>query len=80
MGGPIALVEEGDLILIDVPARRLDIVGIKGEKKNPAEIDRILQERRATWKGFTPKYAHGLLGRYTRHAVSAMKGAYLADD
>ena len=34
-GGPIALVEEGDLILIDIAARRLEIVGVKGEKRPP---------------------------------------------
>ncbi len=33
-GGPIALVEEGDLIEIDIPERKLNIIGIKGEKKN----------------------------------------------
>lgn len=80
VGGPIALVQEGDLIRIDVAARRLDIVGVNGEARTPEEIDLILQERRARWPGFTSRYTHGLLGRYTRHAVSAMKGAYLADD
>ena len=41
-GGPIAFVEEGDLIEIDVEARRLEIVGIKGERKTPKEIDAVL--------------------------------------
>ena len=34
-GGPIALVEEGDLIQIDIPARVLAIVGVRGERKTP---------------------------------------------
>ena len=37
-GGPIALVEEGDLIYINVFERRLEIVGIKGEKRSPKEV------------------------------------------
>ena len=41
-GGPIALVEEGDLIEIDVMERKLNIVGIHGEKKTPEEIDAVL--------------------------------------
>ena len=76
-GGPIAFVEEGDLIEIDVEARRLEIVGIHGERKTPEEIDAVLKERRKNWKGFTSKYRHGLLKLYAEHAVSAMKGAYM---
>ena len=76
-GGPIAFVEEGDLIEIDVEARRLEIVGIKGERKTPKEIDAVLEERRKHWKGFTSRYRHGLLKLYAEHAVSAMKGAYM---
>ena len=69
--------EEGDLIELDVTARRLAIVGVKGEAKTPEEIDAILAQRKANWKGFTSRYAHGLLNLYSRHAVSAMKGAYM---
>ena len=76
-GGPIAFVEEGDLIEIDVEARRLEIVGIHGERKTPEEIDAVLKERRKNWKGFTSRYRHGLLKLYAEHAVSAMKGAYM---
>ena len=76
-GGPIAFVEEGDLIEIDVEARRLEIVGIHGERKTPEEIDAVLEERRKNWKGFTSRYRHGLLKLYAEHAVSAMKGAYM---
>ena len=45
-GGPIALVEEGDLIEIDVMERKLNIIGIRGEKKTPEEIEAVLAERR----------------------------------
>ena len=45
-GGPIALVEEGDLIEIDVMERKLNIIGIKGERKTPEEIDAVLAERK----------------------------------
>ena len=76
-GGPIALVEEGDLIELDVPARRLAIVGVQGQPKTPEEMDAVLARRRASWKGFSSKYTHGLLKLYSQHAVSAMKGAYM---
>ena len=77
VGGPIALVEEGDLIRIDVPGRVLAIVGVNGEEKTPGEIDAILAARRARWQAKPPKYKKGLLKRYTEHAVSPMKGAYM---
>lgn len=77
VGGPIALVEEGDLIRIDVPGRVVAIVGVKGEEKTPGEIDAILAARRARWQAKPPKYKKGLLKRYTEHAVSPMKGAYM---
>ena len=77
VGGPIALVEEGDLIRIDVPGRVLAIVGVKGEEKTPGEIDAILAARRARWQAKPPKYKKGLLKRYAEHAVSPMKGAYM---
>lgn len=76
-GGPIALVEEGDLIEIDVMERKLNIVGIKGERKTPEEIDEILKERRANWKPREPKYKRGVLRLFSEHAASPMKGAYL---
>lgn len=77
VGGPIALVEEGDLIQIDVHNRVLAIVGVKGEPKTPAEMDAILAERRAKWQPKEPKYKTGLLKLYSQHAVSPMKGAYM---
>ena len=79
-GGPIALVEEGDLIEIDVPGRVLAIVGVKGERKTPEEIDAILAERRKAWKPKPRKYKGGTLRLFSEHAASPMKGAYLVFD
>ncbi len=79
-GGPIALVEEGDLIEIDVPNRILAIVGIRGERKTPEEIDEILKQRKAQWAPHPPKYRSGVLRMFSEHAASPMKGAYLAYD
>ena len=76
-GGPIALVEEGDLIEIDIAERKLNIIGILGEKKSPEEIDRILKERKSNWKPKEPKYRKGVLRLFSQHAASPMKGAYL---
>ena len=76
-GGPIALVEEGDLIEIDVPARKLNIIGIHGERKSMEEIDAILKERRKNWKSREPKYKNGVLRLFSQYAASPMKGAYL---
>lgn len=44
-GGPIALVEEGDLIGIDVKERKLNIIGVNGVHKTPEEIDEILKKQ-----------------------------------
>ncbi|MBD5458293.1 MAG: dihydroxy-acid dehydratase [Lachnospiraceae bacterium] len=76
-GGPIALVEEGDLIEIDVMARKLNIIGIAGERKTPEEIDAVLLERRKNWQPRAPKYQKGVLRLFSELAASPMKGAYL---
>ena len=76
-GGPIALVEEGDLIEIDVPARKLNIIVVKGQRRSMEEIDEILEERRKNWQPREPKYKKGVLRLFSQHAVSPMKGAYL---
>jgi dihydroxy-acid dehydratase len=62
-GGPIALVEDGDPIHVDIPERRLDL--------------RVedLEERRARWKPKEPRFRRGLLSIYTRLALSADQGA-----
>ena len=79
-GGPIALVEEGDLIEIDIPGRVLAIVGVKGERKSPEEMEAILARRRAAWKPKPRKYRSGVLRMFREHAASPMKGAYLDYD
>ena len=77
VGGPIALVEEGDLIQIDIPNRTLAIVGVHGQAKTPGEVEEILARRRAEWQPKEPKHKKGLLKLYSQHAVSPMKGAYM---
>lgn len=76
-GGPIALLEEGDLIKIDVENRGLNIVGIAGVKISEEEIEKVLMERKERWQRPMPKYTKGALGIYTRMAVSPMKGGYI---
>ena len=76
-GGPIALVEEGDLIEINVMERKLNIIGIRGERKTPEEIDAVLAERRKNWVPKERKYKSGVLRLFSEHAASPMKGAYL---
>ncbi len=76
-GGPIALVEENDLIHIDVPARVLEIIGVNGKELPPEEITAILEERKKAWKPKAPRYQNGILKLYSQHAVSPMKGGYM---
>ena len=76
-GGPIALVEQDDLIEIDVFARKLNIVGVKGERKTPEEMAAILAQRRAKWQPKPRKYTKGVLRLFSELAASPMKGAYL---
>ena len=76
-GGPIALVENGDLIKVDIIARELNIIGVMGEEKSSREIDKILKERKSRWIKPKPKFTKGALGIYTKLAVSPMKGAYM---
>jgi len=65
VGGPIALVKEGDTIVLDVDARRLDLE-VAGEE---------LERRRAGWKAPEPRYTHGALAKYARLVSSASRGA-----
>ena len=76
-GGPIALVEEGDLIELDVLGRKLNIVGVAGERKTPEEIDEILKQRKEKWTPKPRKYERGTLRLFSDHAVSPMRGAWL---
>jgi dihydroxy-acid dehydratase len=74
-GGPIALVEDGDLIEINVPRRLLEIVGVNGEHKAPEEIEEVLEERRRIWKPLLPRHDSGILSLYSRVARGASEGA-----
>ena len=67
-GGPIALVEEGDVIDIDIQAGTLEL-------RVPEDV---LAERRAAWQPPAPKYTTGVLSRYAKLVTSADKGAYLS--
>jgi dihydroxy-acid dehydratase len=66
-GGPIALVREGDIIEIDIPNKRLDLM------VDQEELDR----RRQQWQQPEPKITHGYLGRYAKLVRSANTGATL---
>ena len=65
VGGPIALVREGDEILIDAANRRIDLV----------VDDADLEERRAAWVPPAPRYTSGALAKYARLVGSASEGA-----
>jgi dihydroxy-acid dehydratase len=66
-GGAIALVQEGDLVRIDIPARRLELL-VPGEE---------LEIRRAAWSPREPKINRGYLKRYASQVTSAGRGAVL---
>ena len=76
-GGPIALVEEGDLIQISIPERILHVVGINGVKMSEDEIQKIFEERKKAWKPKPLKYTKGVLKLFSERAVSPMKGGYM---
>lgn len=76
VGGPIAFIEEGDIIRYDIEARTLDVIGINGKEMTPEEAAEILAER--SKKGPIPRpQRKGFFRRYTENALSAMKGAGL---
>lgn len=79
-GGPIAFVEDGDIIEISVKNRSLNVVGIKGERCSLEEVAKVFEERKATWVKPKNRFKTGALSVYTRFAVSPMKGAYLNCD
>lgn len=75
--GPIALIEDNDLIEINIPGRRLQIVGVGGVFKTPEEIEKILEQRRTRLKPYPCKYKSGILKLFSDRAVSPMKGGYM---
>jgi dihydroxy-acid dehydratase len=66
-GGPIGLLHEGDIIAIDLAARKLDV-----------EVDAaVLEARRSEWHAPAPKFTKGWLARYAALVTSANTGAVL---
>ena len=65
VGGPIALVEDGDAIELDIPARSLRIL----------VSDEVLAERKTRWVAPEPKIKKGWLARYAKVVTSAHTGA-----
>jgi dihydroxy-acid dehydratase len=66
-GGPIALVQEGDRIKIDIPGKRVDLLVDESE----------LARRKAAWRQPEPRIKTGYLGRYSKLVTSANTGAVL---
>ena len=77
-GGPIALVHEGDLIEINVPERRLAVVGTADGPMEPSAVDTILAERRAEWIRPKARHVKGILSLYARVGAGANDGGFLA--
>lgn len=69
VGGPIALVKNGDIIRIDIPKKKLDLLLPEDE----------LRKRRGEWKPFKAKIGRGYLKRYSLLVNSASKGATLEE-
>ncbi len=67
LGGPIALVEEGDRIRIDIPNLKLELL----------VDDAVLAERKAKWQPREPKVTTGYLARYASMVTSGNRGAIL---
>ena len=65
LGGPIGLVEEGDEVVIDVDARRLDL----------AVSAEVLEQRRGHWTAPQPRYTGGVMAKYAAQVSSASEGA-----
>jgi dihydroxy-acid dehydratase len=68
-GGPIALVEEGDTVALDVAARRIDL-NVAAE---------VLAARRARWSAPAPRYGTGVFAKYCALVSSASEGAVTAN-
>ncbi len=66
-GGPLAIVQDGDRILIDIPARKLELLIPQSE----------FNKRIKKWKPIEPKIKSGYLSRYSRFVSSADKGAII---
>jgi len=76
-GGPIALLEDGDLIEIHIPERRLALVGMEGRALEEDEVERVLAARRARWVSPPSRHTTGILSLYSRVARGADAGGSL---
>ena len=76
-GGPIALVEDGDLIELDIEKRILRLIGVKGQRMEESQITEILRRRKAAWTPPKNRYEKGALKHFASLAVSPMKGGYM---
>lgn len=77
-GGPIAVVREGDIVLVDIPHKRLDVVGVEGREVGREEASKVLKKRLLRFNlpdGLA--FNEGLLGIYARLATSGAKGGYI---
>jgi dihydroxy-acid dehydratase len=64
-GGPIGLIQDGDRVRIDIPARTIDLL-VPGDE---------LERRRSAFVPLPPRYARGVLAKYARLVGSASQGA-----
>jgi dihydroxy-acid dehydratase len=76
--GPIAAVEEDDLIHFDIESCSLNIIGMKGQEMSPGAIQETLKQRLDALLLPAPRYTRGLLGLYTRFALPAWEGGGLS--
>ena len=66
VGGPIGLVEDGDIIRVDIANRSIDLDVSEEE----------LARRKANWQPIPPKFTSGVLGKYAQLVQSAAEGAH----
>jgi dihydroxy-acid dehydratase len=76
-GGPIALVEENDLIEINIPERRFGIVGIGKRSVEPRVVEQTLAERRGRWSAPPFRHRRGILSLYSQVATGSSQGALM---
>jgi len=74
VGGPLAFVEQGDVISIDIQRQVLDVTGCNGKEENSDKIEKVFSERAEKWSGFKNEHK-GVLGLFTRNAGRTEKGA-----
>lgn len=77
VGGPIALIQEDDLIEISIHKRVLQVVGINGKRCSEEEIKKVFSDRKKNWEPRKSKYESGVLKIFSDNAVSPMKGGYM---